>query len=92
MRIDKPHQVHYWRHDRIGNYLIESPLMIGRESSGIVEAYGSDIETLSVGDEVALEPGMWCSICEACRSGQSNLCESMHFAATPPYDGTLVTY
>lgn len=47
---------------------------------------------MAVGDRVALEPGVGCSTCETCRHGQYNLCDSMQFAATPPYDGTLSTF
>lgn len=66
--------------------------MLGHESAGIVEECGEDIKNLSVGDRVALEPGVGCGTCETCRSGRYNLCDSMQFAATPPYDGTLSTY
>jgi L-iditol 2-dehydrogenase len=66
--------------------------VLGHESAGIVEACGSDVKHLSVGDRVALEPGIGCNTCEICRSGRYNLCKSMRFAATPPYDGTLSTY
>ncbi|KAF2134002.1 GroES-like protein, partial [Dothidotthia symphoricarpi CBS 119687] len=83
--------IHYWQHGRIGNYIVDSPIVLGHESAGIVEACGPDVKNLSVGDRVALEPGISCNTCEACRSGRYNLCESMRFAATPPYDGTLST-
>ena len=65
---------------------------MGHESAGIVEECGEDVKTLSVGDRVALEPGAGCNTCDICRSGRYNLCDSMQFAATPPYDGTLSTY
>ena len=65
---------------------------MGHESAGIVEECGEDVKNLSVGDRVALEPGVGCNTCETCRSGRYNLCDSMQFAATPPYDGTLSTY
>lgn len=66
--------------------------MLGHESAGIVEACGPDVKNLAVGDRVALEPGVGCNSCETCRSGRYNLCRSMRFAATPPYDGTLATF
>lgn len=47
---------------------------------------------LTVGDRVALEPGIACNTCRNCRAGRYNLCPKMRFAATPPYDGTLATY
>ncbi|KAI4685872.1 uncharacterized protein J4E88_003709 [Alternaria novae-zelandiae] len=69
-----------------------APITLGHESAGIVDACGSDVKGLSVGDRVALEPGVGCNTCETCRSGRYNLCESMQFAATPPYNGTLSTF
>ena len=84
--------MHYWQHGRIGRYVVDSPIVLGHESAGIVEACGSDVKGLSVGDRVALEPGVGCNSCETCRSGRYNLCESMQFAATPPFDGTLSTF
>ena len=41
---------------------------------------------------MAIEPGVGCNTCDVCRSGRYNLCDSMQFAATPPYDGTLSTF
>ncbi|KAH7072266.1 chaperonin 10-like protein [Paraphoma chrysanthemicola] len=84
--------IHYWQHGRIGKYVVEGPIVLGHESAGIVEACGEDVKSLRVGDRVALEPGVGCNTCETCRSGRYNLCESMQFAATPPYDGTLSTF
>ncbi|OOF90351.1 hypothetical protein ASPCADRAFT_179193 [Aspergillus carbonarius ITEM 5010] len=84
--------VHYWQHGRIGRYVVEKPIILGHESSGIVVACGSGVKGLAAGDRVALEPGIACNTCEPCRAGRYNLCRDMHFAATPPYDGTLCTY
>lgn len=85
-------QVHYWQQGRIGRYVVEKPIVLGHESAGIVEECGEDVKNLSVGDRVALEPGVGCNTCEMCRSGRYNLCDSMQFAATPPHDGTLSTF
>lgn len=85
-------QIHYWQHGRIGQYVVNDPIVLGHESAGIVEACGPDVKNLAVGDRVALEPGVGCNACETCRSGRYNLCRSMRFAATPPYDGTLATF
>ncbi|KAI9794084.1 MAG: hypothetical protein M1816_006709 [Peltula sp. TS41687] len=53
---------------------------------------GSAVATLSPGDRVALEPGVPCRHCAHCKDGHYNLCSSIVFAATPPYDGTLAKY
>lgn len=72
--------------------MVEAPIVLGHESAGIVEECGEDVRGLIVGDRVAIEPGVGCNTCETCRSGRYNLCDSMQFAATPPYDGTLSTF
>ncbi|OQE04400.1 hypothetical protein PENVUL_c033G00540 [Penicillium vulpinum] len=84
--------VHYWQHGRIGPYVVENPIILGHESTGIVVESGSGVQGLAVGDRVALEPGVACNTCNHCRNGRYNLCRKMRFAATPPYDGTLATY
>ncbi|CAG7942188.1 unnamed protein product [Penicillium olsonii] len=84
--------VHYWQHGRIGRYVVEKPITLGHESTGIVVESGSSVEGLTVGDRVALEPGIACNTCNHCRNGRYNLCKDMRFAATPPYDGTLARY
>ncbi|KAH8434021.1 NAD(P)-dependent alcohol dehydrogenase [Aspergillus melleus] len=84
--------VHYWQHGHIGRYVVENPITLGHESTGIVIESGSDVKGLAVGDRVALEPGIACNTCNHCRYGRYNLCQDMRFAATPPYDGTLARY
>lgn len=84
--------VHYWLEGRIGQYVVEAPMVLGHESAGVVHAVGSAVTSLKVGDRVALEPGAPCRHCESCLSGKYNLCVDMQFAATPPFHGTLTGY
>ncbi|PLB33605.1 NAD(P)-dependent alcohol dehydrogenase [Aspergillus candidus] len=84
--------VHYWEHGSIGQFVVKDPMVLGHESSGVVSKVGSAVKSLKVGDQVAMEPGVCCRRCEPCKRGKYNLCESMAFAATPPYDGTLARY
>ncbi|KAN0089704.1 GroES-like protein [Hyaloscypha variabilis] len=84
--------VHYYNHGSIGKFIVESPMILGHESSGVVAAVGSACKNLHVGDRVALEPGVPCRQCSACKGGKYNMCPSMVFAATPPFDGTLCKY
>lgn len=72
--------------------MVENPLVLGHESSGVVAACGQNVKDLKVGDHIAIEPGIACNTCKYCRGGRYNLCGSMGFAATPPHDGTLSTY
>jgi len=84
--------VHYLVHGRIGDYVVKSPMVLGHESSGVVSEVGSGVRSVRPGDRVAMEPGVFCRRCEACRTGRYQLCSDMAFAATPPHDGTLTRY
>ncbi|KAI4678982.1 uncharacterized protein J4E88_006272 [Alternaria novae-zelandiae] len=84
--------VHYWQRGRIGDFVLNSPIILGHESSGTVVEIGSAVKNLQVGDRVAIEPGVPCRRCDYCRSGSYNLCNDTIFAATPPWDGTLAKY
>ncbi|CAM9810642.1 unnamed protein product, partial [Choristocarpus tenellus] len=81
--------VHYLKHMRIADFIVEKPMVIGHESAGVVAEVGSAVLDLKVGDRVALEPGVPCRACGHCRGGGYNLCKSMEFHATPPVHGSL---
>ena len=81
--------VHYYEHGRIGDFVVEAPMILGHESGGTVIAVGSAVSHLSLGQRVALEPGVPCRRCEQCRAGRYNLCPDVRFFATPPVDGSL---
>jgi L-iditol 2-dehydrogenase len=84
--------VHYYEHGRIGDYVVEDPLILGHESAGEVVAVGDEVTGLEPGDEVALEPGIPCGECARCRAGEYNLCPDVEFMATPPDDGAFAEY
>ena len=84
--------VHYYSHGRIGDYVVESPLVLGHEASGTIVAVGSDVDPNRVGQRVAIEPQRPCRRCGYCRSGRYNLCPEMEFYATPPIDGAFCEY
>ncbi|KAF7793664.1 hypothetical protein EIP86_004779 [Pleurotus ostreatoroseus] len=84
--------VHYLVHGRIGDFIVENPMVLGHESSGVVYKVGPKVLDLKPGDRVAMEPGATCGQCDDCKKGRYNLCPYIEFAATPPYDGTLCRY
>ncbi|MFC4360575.1 NAD(P)-dependent alcohol dehydrogenase [Halobium salinum] len=84
--------VHYYEHGRIGDYVVENPLVLGHESAGEVVEVGEDVTTHEVGDRVALEPGVPCRRCAHCKHGDYHLCEEVRFMATPPHDGAFTEY
>lgn len=84
--------VHYWKHGRIGPFILNNPMVLGHESSGQVVAVGEKVTHLKAGDRVTMEPGVPCRACHNCKNGRYNLCPDIVFMATPPYDGSLSTY
>ncbi|MXX67232.1 MAG: NAD(P)-dependent alcohol dehydrogenase [Chloroflexi bacterium] len=84
--------VHYYEHGRIGDFVVEEPMVLGHEAAGVVEAVGDGVRSLSPGDAVAMEPGVPCGDCRECRIGRYNLCKDVRFWATPPIDGVLAEF
>ena len=84
--------VHYYRHGRIGSYVVDSPLVLGHEAGGTIVATGSEVPADRVGERVALEPGVPCRRCRQCKEGRYNLCPDIRFFATPPVDGAFAEF
>ena len=84
--------VHYYRHGRIGPYVVDSPLVLGHEVGGTIVETGSAVPPDRVGERVALEPQLPCRRCRQCKTGHLNLCPNMEFFATPPIDGAFCDY
>lgn len=85
--------LHYFNHYRNGDIIVQEPLTLGHESSGLVTAVGSGVTNLKVGDRVALEVGLPCKECELCEEGRYNICKSLRFRSSaksfPHFQGTL---
>jgi L-iditol 2-dehydrogenase len=84
--------VHYYREGRIGNFVVETPLVLGHELSGRIVAVGTGVDESRIGQRVAIEPQRPCGRCRQCRAGRYNLCPLMEFYATPPIDGAFAGY
>jgi L-iditol 2-dehydrogenase len=84
--------IHYFRDGRIGDTISEKPLILGHEFCGEVLQAPAGLETVHVGDLVAVEPSISCGHCRTCREGNPNICENLLFSGTPPLDGALREY
>ncbi len=80
----------YYKVGRIGDYVVDGPIILGHEVAGQVVEVGSEVTDVQVGDRVAVEPGTPCRNCRECFAGRYHLCPDLVFLATPPYDGALV--
>lgn len=84
--------VHYFRHGRIGEYVVRAPLVLGHEAGGVVVGVGGSVSPDRLGERVAIEPGVPCRRCRECTTGHYNLCRDVRFFATPPVDGAFAGY
>jgi (R,R)-butanediol dehydrogenase/meso-butanediol dehydrogenase/diacetyl reductase len=53
----------------------QGPVILGHEFVGIVQAVGSAVTGLRVGQQVVPGAGMWCGTCPPCLAGRTNICE-----------------
>ncbi|RMF79540.1 MAG: L-idonate 5-dehydrogenase [Chloroflexi bacterium] len=88
--------LHYYFEAANGAFVVQHPFVIGHEMAGIVAAVGDGIDGVAVGDRVAVNPGIACGQCAACRHGRENLCRDMIFwgsASTMPHtEGAFQEY
>lgn len=84
--------IHFFEQGRIGDIVVNEPLVLGHESAGEVVEVGNNVKNIKVGDNVALEPGLTCGKCEFCKTGRYNLCPDVQFMAVPGTDGAFAEY
>ncbi len=58
-----------------GTYPGVTPMVLGHESAGVVEAVGADVHYVAPGDHVITCLSVFCGHCEHCLTGRMNLCE-----------------
>lgn len=79
--------VHYYETGRIGRQIVEYPFIIGHECSATVEAIGSSVTGVKVGDQVTVDPAVPCHQCYQCKIDRENTCEDMRFLGCPGQGG-----
>ena len=76
-----------------GEYPAKSGIILGHESSGIVEEIGRRVKNVKVGDRVILDPTYHCGTCSYCQSDRPNYCvEKSHTETGVSKDGTFAEY
>lgn len=85
--------MHFLEEGRLGNWVVEHPIILGHEAAGEVVGIGPGVSGFKVGDKVTMEPGVPCGHCDLCMSGRYNLCPDMSFMAIPDErDGVFCEY
>ena len=81
--------VHYYKHGRIGDFVVETPMVLGHEGSGTIIEIGAAVNHLKPGDRVCMEPGVPDVSSRASKLGIYNVDPAVTFWATPPVHGIL---
>ena len=81
--------VHYYKHGRIGDFIVKEPMVLGHEASGVVTEVGSAVKHLKPGDRVCMEPGIFDPQSGEAMQGMYHLDPEIRFWATPPIHGVL---
>ncbi len=71
--------LHYYKEGKVGAFVVREPLIPGHEASGVVDAIGSAVTRVKLGQKVAINPSHACGKCDYCRDGRGNLCRQMFF-------------
>lgn len=70
-----------------GEWRRPTPMVLGHEGAGVVEAVGDGVERVAPGDAVVISWAPACGECAACRSGRRQACERLRAAISA---GTLI--
>ncbi|MFX1337200.1 MAG: zinc-binding dehydrogenase [Promethearchaeota archaeon] len=70
---------------------LSMPHVIGADGSGIIKEVGSEVSTVSKGDNITLNPGLSCGKCKMCLSGQQVLCKQFSILGEANW-GTFARY
>ncbi|WOO82692.1 L-arabinitol 4-dehydrogenase [Vanrija pseudolonga] len=86
--------LHMFRHGANGSCVVTKHTCAGHESAGEVVELGEGVDTLKVGDRVAIECCLPClsPACGPCIEGRYNLCPRIAFLSAAPFHGTLARY
>lgn len=50
------------------------PHVLGADGAGVVDAVGPGVSDVAPGDEVYIQPGLFCGRCEFCQQGEESMC------------------
>ncbi|WP_040701400.1 zinc-dependent alcohol dehydrogenase family protein [Nocardia vinacea] len=67
------------------------PIVPGHEFAGSVVALGTGVDSVRIGDTVAVDPSLFCGACHYCAAGRGNLCERWG-AIGDTVDGAMAEY
>jgi len=84
--------LHYFREGRIGDFVVDAPIVLGHEAAGTIVAVGSAVTPARIGERVSIEPQRPSFDSAQTLAGHYNLDPQMEFYATPPVDGAFAEF
>lgn len=88
--------LHYYEHGHCAGFVPDRPFILGHELCAEVAAVANDVDSLTIGQRVTVNPARSCGFCEYCKSGRLNLCRKIVMLGSastkPPTDGGLAEY
>ena len=87
---------HYYEHGYCAAFVPDRPFVLGHEVMAEVAAFAADVDTVRVGQRVAVNPARSCGFCETCKAGRGNLCRKTIMLGsasnTPPTNGAMAEF
>ncbi len=74
-----------------GKAFAKTPVILGHEVSGTVVDKAGNVNSVSLGDKVVIDPNIYCGTCKYCRKGKVSFCEN-HQALGVTMDGGFAEY
>jgi L-idonate 5-dehydrogenase len=71
--------LHYFHNGGFGTVRIKEPMVLGHEVAGTVVAVAPGVQSVRIGDKVAINPSRPCGACKFCLEGLPNQCLDMRF-------------
>jgi L-idonate 5-dehydrogenase len=71
--------LHYFHNGGFGTVRIKEPMVLGHEVAGTVAAVAPGVQSVRIGDKVAINPSRPCGACKFCLEGLPNQCLEMRF-------------
>ena len=66
--------LHYFHNGGFGTVRIKEPMVLGHEVAGTVVAVAPGVDSVRIGDKVAVNPSRPCGACKFCRARSATCC------------------